>query len=459
MKIKSLLPGIVVVLLAAGAVWWLWRPQTYTLSNGAKLKLVAVTYGRHHDFPGDRNQSSAFDTTNDTLVVWIEQKYKGDNYPNYQLWAYDKSATACVGAFTRVFPRNSREIRRGDEMVGFRLDTFPRRQGKIYLRVQEWNQQSVRQAVKNGFVISNPARGHFPAWLPEPLPNTQEDGDLSVALNRLEIGAKMPYTRNPETQNDPMNKGVLAAFQIRQNGKTATNWQPVQVETSDATGNHITGWCNSHWENDEEVTLYQYGLWPDEPAWKLRFEFSRMSAFTYSESWMVQNVPLEPGSEMDFLDLVEDFLQYLRHERGESDNTAKTYAALLGHFTAWAAEQGITDWKAVGLNHLMAYLLHERTRPLADEPRESKQRLSSESVYLEIAALRAFYRFTENEKLLPANIAENLSLPRRWKRLPKALSNAKLTSCSNRKRPKRRKICATRPFWNWPTPPACACRN
>jgi len=35
--------------------------------------------------------------------------------------------------------------------------------------------------------------------------------------------------------------------------------------------------------------------------------------------------------------LVEDFLQYLRHERGQSDNTAKTYAALLGKFTAWAA--------------------------------------------------------------------------------------------------------------------------
>jgi integrase/recombinase XerD len=49
--------------------------------------------------------------------------------------------------------------------------------------------------------------------------------------------------------------------------------------------------------------------------------------------------------------------------------------------------------------------------------------LSGESVYLEIAALRAFYKFAENEKLLPANIAENLSLPRRWKRLPKALSN------------------------------------
>jgi integrase/recombinase XerD len=124
--------------------------------------------------------------------------------------------------------------------------------------------------------------------------------------------------------------------------------------------------------------------------------------------------------------LVEDFLQYLRHERGQSDNTAKTYAALLGKFTAWAETQNLTDWKSVGLQHLMAFLQHERARPLADEPKESIKRLSSESVYLEIAALRAFYRYAENEKLLPANVAENLSLPRRWQRLPKALSNEEI---------------------------------
>jgi integrase/recombinase XerD len=53
--------------------------------------------------------------------------------------------------------------------------------------------------------------------------------------------------------------------------------------------------------------------------------------------------------------------------------------------------------------------------------------LSGESVYLEIAALRAFYKFAENEKILPTNPAEYLSLPRRWKRLPKALSNDEIT--------------------------------
>jgi len=128
----------------------------------------------------------------------------------------------------------------------------------------------------------------------------------------------------------------------------------------------------------------------------------------------------------DVQTLVEDFLQFLRHERGQSDNTAKTYAALLGKFTTWAETQKLTDWKQVELKHLMAFLQHERARPLADEPKESTKRLSSESVYLIIAALRAFYRFAENEKILPMNVAENLSLPRRWKRLPKALSNEEI---------------------------------
>lgn len=124
--------------------------------------------------------------------------------------------------------------------------------------------------------------------------------------------------------------------------------------------------------------------------------------------------------------LVEDFLQYLRHERGQAEHTQKTYAALLGKFTAWGGPNGLTDWKQVELKHLMSFLRHERERNLVNEPKESTKRLSSESVYLEIAALRAFYRFAENEKLLPLNVAENLSLPRRWQRLPKALADSEI---------------------------------
>ncbi len=121
--------------------------------------------------------------------------------------------------------------------------------------------------------------------------------------------------------------------------------------------------------------------------------------------------------------LVEDFIQYLRNERGQSENTQKTYFALLQRFVAWAQTVQLTDWRQVEAPHLTAFLQHERVRVPAGEPRESTRRLKAESVYLEVAALRAFFRFAENERHVSLNVAEQLSLPRRWKRLPKALTN------------------------------------
>ena len=124
--------------------------------------------------------------------------------------------------------------------------------------------------------------------------------------------------------------------------------------------------------------------------------------------------------------LVEDFLQHLRHERGQAEHTQRTYAALLKKFVDWSSDRGLAGLGEVKLAHLMEFLAHERDRAVANEPAESKRRLSSESLYLEIAALRALYRYAHTEKLVEDNVAENLSLPRRWKRLPKALSTAEI---------------------------------
>ena len=121
--------------------------------------------------------------------------------------------------------------------------------------------------------------------------------------------------------------------------------------------------------------------------------------------------------------LVEDFIQYLRNERGQAENTQQTYFGLLGQVMVWAEAQGCRAWGDLTLAHLTAFLQHERARPLAHEEKASARRLSSESVYLKIAALRSFYRWAENEKLLPVNVAEHLSLPSRWKRLPKDLTH------------------------------------
>jgi site-specific recombinase XerD len=116
--------------------------------------------------------------------------------------------------------------------------------------------------------------------------------------------------------------------------------------------------------------------------------------------------------------LVEDFLQHLRHERGQSANTQKTYAALLGGFLRWAESHGLKGWPDVQLPHLQAFLQAESQRATTPGKRPTTGKLSPESLYLVIAALRAFYRFAEGEGFLKENPAEHLSLPRRWKRIP-----------------------------------------
>src|SRR3989442_13286109 len=71
-----------------------------------------------------------------------------------------------------------------------------------------------------------------------------------------------------------------------------------------------------------------------------------LSLGEHHASWAVSGVPptrLEnPRTFMQ--NLVEDFLQHLRNERGQAENTQKTYAALLGKFVSWADGHGLTDW-------------------------------------------------------------------------------------------------------------------
>src|SRR5512138_3154764 len=100
-------------------------------------------------------------------------------------------------------------------------------------------------------------------------------------------------------------------------------------------------------------------------------------------------------------ELVEDFLQYLRNERGLSEETQRLYSALLRQFITWAGQRGLKSWQTVELSHLTDFLRHEQQRPLQTEPEGSKRRLSASSLYLVIAALRSFYKFCHNEDLLP----------------------------------------------------------
>jgi hypothetical protein len=120
-------------------------------------------------------------------------------------------------------------------------------------------------------------------------------------LTRLECSVDLNHSTGVLTKSgDLSDKAVLAVFHIEQNGSATTNWQPVQIETSDATGNHTINYVrNTRMENGDEGVNYQWGLWPDEPAWKLRVEMSRSAGFGDDELWAPSGLSLVPGDMID----------------------------------------------------------------------------------------------------------------------------------------------------------------
>ena len=332
---KIILPGVAILLvigLAAGVVWWLTRPQAITFSDDSKLILLGADYGRRHTVPGgklpkgppragapaNRTGNSTFQTPTDMLVVWVRAKYdytpnqpasttgratvyQPNQNPNFQFYVYDQSGTACASASTRNVTGQ-----RGDDVLAFQFNTFPRREGKVVLRAQE-SYGGGQEMADSKFLVPNPAaKKTFAKWTAEPMPDRQTDGDLAVTLTKLLAGADMPYQRNQDNPDDAMNKGVQLAFHLERNGKPVSNWAPAALEFTDATGNRSAinygqnGGNQVKWNGDEGVLTYQNSLWPDEPAWKLRMEMSQTSDFSSDESWTAQNIPVVPGSQQSF---------------------------------------------------------------------------------------------------------------------------------------------------------------
>ena len=193
----------------------------------------------------------------------------------------------------------------GDDVLAIQFDSFPHREGKLVLRAQE-NVSGSTEMADNAFLLNNPAAGKtFPTWTAEPLPDKQTDGDLAMTLTKLISGATTPYRRNQDDPDDAMNKGVQVAYRVERNGKPVMNWQPVSVETADATGNQIfTGYGpngnQARWNGDEATFTYQFGLWPDEPAWKVRLQMTQNTDFSSDDEWTAQNIPVAPGSQQSF---------------------------------------------------------------------------------------------------------------------------------------------------------------
>jgi len=113
--------------------------------------------------------------------------------------------------------------------------------------------------------------------------------------------------------------------------------------------------------------------------------------------------------------MVEQFLDFIRLEKGLSPNTAQAYQLDLEDFHAWLQRHKVTTVNQVTRRHIMNYLLDLKEHDKA--PTTLSRRL---------VAIRVFFRYLQQEGLLDTNITDAMDAPKLWKILPSTLSIAEV---------------------------------
>lgn len=110
------------------------------------------------------------------------------------------------------------------------------------------------------------------------------------------------------------------------------------------------------------------------------------------------------------MDLLEDFLTYLSVEKGLARNTVQSYRMDIGMFRRFLHSGG-KELNAFSRTDIMDFI---------DGMRDGGYSVSSVCRF--ISSLKGLCRFLLMEKVIAEDPSENLRSPKKWERLPKALS-------------------------------------
>ncbi len=118
---------------------------------------------------------------------------------------------------------------------------------------------------------------------------------------------------------------------------------------------------------------------------------------------------------------IADFLEYLRTEKGYSDNTTAAYKNDLSQFYQYLRQntgRDLTSWRQVGAETVEDYV---------DQMTASSSYAPS-SIARKVAALKSFFHHLESKKRIDEDPTADIDSPKVEKRLPKTLSSADVES-------------------------------
>lgn len=108
---------------------------------------------------------------------------------------------------------------------------------------------------------------------------------------------------------------------------------------------------------------------------------------------------------------IEAFLNFLKVERGLSANTCLAYGTDLKKFAQHLAKNQVLDLARVTRKQITEFLMAEKGRSI-----------SSRTLGRRLVAIKTFFRFLLNERLISEDATSTLDSPRLWKTLPGVMS-------------------------------------
>lgn len=328
--------------------------QIVTLPDGSTLRLMEVSYGKEHFRPGawwhplarrlpvpwqsklKVDTGPAMSTAEPSLGVWLGWDKAGATRSG-SWWDFGLVDEQGVEVPARSRSNHSYTRSGQPDALGYAFTTLPRRGNAMTLRLYRRKSDGKRELV-GAFELSNPARGKFREWRPQPAPAVVKQRDLEITFKQLLVGVS--YETRPAAPRPGEEAWARAEFDVKENGVTTDVWFPDGIELEDATGNKTrqNSW-SSGVQGGAAYLRWQPYLWPSEAAWKIRVEFMRnheKAVFSTNELIVVTGLALPAVDEVTELNLSTNRLGHtvrvlgLTHGKGQFPSRSHSMGGNLG---------------------------------------------------------------------------------------------------------------------------------
>lgn len=103
-----------------------------------------------------------------------------------------------------------------------------------------------------------------------------------------------------------------------------------------------------------------------------------------------------------------DFLDYIRTEKGLSQNTIEAYSRDVSNFQNFLS---VNDWKLVTCKNILTFISHLKSRSLA-----------TSSICRALIAVKVFFRFLKKEGAITSDLGAYFETPKLWQLIPEVLT-------------------------------------